>query len=365
MKRILCIVGGMNAGGAETFLMKLYRGMDRELYQMDFCVSKPEKGFYDDEIKAMGGRIIHTTPKSKGIWKSFTSIRRIVKENHYEYVMRVSQHSLSALELVAARKGGAKVTVFRSSNSNTTTGKVSTLLHKFFKFLSKTAVDVKIAPSYPAAEFMFGKRAIKNGKVVFLKNGIPLHKFSYSSTEREKFRNELGITDELLIGHIGRFSHQKNHEQLIDIFGELLKRKKDAHLMLIGEGELQSAIADKVKQAGMEDNVHFLGLRSDIPSVLSAMDVFVFPSFYEGMPNTVIEAQANGVPCVISDQITEEVKMCENIVMLPLNNNSIWVEAIEKSVRLPSENNQKVLAKQGYDINSVCSEFVSLVFEHS
>ncbi len=121
MKRMLCIVGGMNAGGAETFLMKVYRALDKTQYQMDFAVAVKEKGFYDDEILSMGGKIFHIIPKTKGFLKNFFDIKRIVKENGYKSVLRTSQHSLSALELLAARLGGAKITIFRSSNSDTTT----------------------------------------------------------------------------------------------------------------------------------------------------------------------------------------------------------------------------------------------------
>lgn len=364
MKRLLCIVGGMNAGGAETFLMKLYRNFDKEKYQMDFCVSKLEKGFYDDEILSMGGKILHTTAKSKNPFASFKSIYDIVKRYDYKYVMRVSQHSLSALELLAAKLAGAEVRVFRSSNSNTMKAGLSRTLHIMFKFLPKIVANVKIAPSTPAAEFMFGKKSVEKGEVIFLKNGIPLEQFTFNDRLRYKVRNEIGIKNELLLGHIGRFSDQKNHTELIDIFVEVVKSVQDAHLMLIGEGELEVEIKNKVNNLKLSDQVHFMGVRKDIPALLSAMDVFVFPSLYEGMPNTVIEAQANGVPCMIADTITSEVKMCKNLSMLPLGMNSIWKDKIiNEAVRIDSKINQKQLCKQGYDINKVCNDFQYTVFE--
>lgn len=363
MKRLLCIVGGMNAGGAETFLMKVYRKIDKEKYQMDFCVSKPEKGFYDDEIISMGGQIIHTTPKSKNPFGSFYSIYKIVKTKEYKYVMRVSQHSLSALELLAAKMAGAKIRVFRSSNSNTMKGGMSYRLHQIFKFLPCTVANVKIAPSLPAAEFMFGKKSVERNEILFLNNGIPLKSFSYNENDRNRIRTELGITDHLLLGHIGRFTNQKNHNQLLDIFFEVAKCIPNAHMMLIGEGELEDSILKKVRDKKMENRVHFMGVRKDISALLSAMDVFVFPSLYEGMPNTVIEAQANGVPCIISDRITPEVKMCDNVEMLSLNNNALWVDKITRAKRNDSSVNQRQLVEKGYDIETVVKKFTDAVFE--
>lgn len=364
MKRLLCIVGGMNAGGAETFLMKLYRNIDREKYQMDFCVSKMEKGFYDDEIIKMGGKIIYTTAKSKNPFQSFISLYRIVKQNDYNYVMRISQHSLSALELLAAQIAGAKVRVFRSSNSNTMRGGISAILHKIFMFLPKKVANVKIAPSTPAGEFMFGKKAIEKKEVLFLKNGIPLENFMFDKSKRIDIRKALGISEQLVLGHIGRFSNQKNHEQLLDIFEKVLKQSPDSHLILIGEGELENQIFEKVKRLKIEEKVHFLGVRKDVADILSAIDVFVFPSIYEGMPNVIVEAQANGVPCVISNNITPEVEMCNNIFRLSLCDNDKWVNCIlNKCNRVTSQSNMKILRENGYDIQDVIKDFVKHVYE--
>ena len=363
MKRILCIVGSMNAGGAETFLMKIYRKLDHKKYQMDFCVSKSEKGFYDDEISNMGGRIIHTVPKSKNPITSFVSIYNIVKKYNYKYIMRVSQHSLSALELLAAKLAGAEVLVYRSSNSSTMGGGISNVLHKMFRFLPRLIANVKIAPSLPASEFMFGEKLTKRGEVIFLKNGIPLNEFTYSIEARKKIRDEINIKDQLLIGHIGRFSHQKNHEKLVKIFYEVKKYKKDAHLMLVGTGELEVSIKNLIHSLKLDDSVHFMGVRKDIPDLLSAMDVFVFPSLFEGMPNVIIEAQANGVPCVISDTITSEVKICENMRQLPLDKSSDWIKAIVSAGRKSSNENQDHLKSYGYDIEQVVQVFTNTIFE--
>lgn len=363
MKRLLCVVGKMDAGGAETFLMKLYRTLNRDKYQMDFCVSSTSKGFYDDEIFSMGGQIFHISAKSKNPLASFKSIYKIVKDNNYERVMRISQHSLSALDLVAAKLGGATERIFRCSNSNTMKGGTEKLLHSIFKFLPNVVPNIKIAPSVPAAEFMFWKKTVQNGKVLFLKNGVPIEQFSFNLDGKKRIRAELGIQDELVLGHIGRFTHQKNHRFILEIFEEILKTVPSAHLILVGQGELEGNIRKQVELSELTGQVHFLGLRKDISEILSAMDVLVFPSLYEGMPNVVIEAQANGLPCVISNTITSEIKICENLHMLPLDNTSFWKDAIlNKSKRLNSNINQECLKNSGYDINNVCTIFENTVF---
>ena len=330
MKRLLCIVGSMNAGGAETFLMKIYRQLDKTKYQMDFAVAVQEKGFYDDEIFSMGGKIFYITPKSEGVLKNFCSIRKLVKYEKYQCVLRTSQHSLSALELLAAWLGGAKTRVFRSSNSNTTTGGGMDLkLHKLCAFMPRWFANVRIAPSTEAAEFMFGKDCVLKGKAKIVHNGIDLSLYCYSDENRRSVRKEFGIEDKYVVGHVGRFNQQKNHKKLIEIFTELKRVKPNAVLLLVGKGELEEAVHKLVQEKGIEDSVIFSGVRSDVSRLLSGMDVFVFPSLYEGMPNTVVEAQATGLPCVISDTITKEAAITNIVEFVELESSAkIWMSKI-------------------------------------
>ena len=217
-KRMLCIVGMMSADGAETFLMKIMRNLDRSKYQMDYCVTTYEDGYYDKEIKALGGKVFRVPPKTKGPFKNFNEIRKLVKRENYRYVMRVSQHSLSAMELLAAKMGGAKVLVYRSSNSNTCGGRLNTLLHKMCKFLSICIPNVKIAPSSEAAEFMFGKRLTEKGDVLLLPNALNIETYQYNEKIRKNLRRELGVENSFVVGHVGRFTEQKNHAFLLEIF---------------------------------------------------------------------------------------------------------------------------------------------------
>lgn len=362
MKRLLCIVGGMNRGGAETFLMKIYRQLDKSKFQMDFAVA--ERGVYDSEILSYGGKIYNITPKSKNILKNFNDIKNIVKENKYVYVLRTSQHSLSALELLAAKMGGAKKCIYRSSNSNSgSTNFINQLMHKAFIFMPQLFANVKIAPSTEAAKFMFGKRYVDKGKVNIIHNGLDLNLYEYSENARKRIRKEFSINDTTIVmGHIGRFNYQKNHKFLIDIFREYHISNSDSILLLVGVGELENEIKEKIQKEHLENFVIFAGLRNDIRDLLSAMDVFVFPSFYEGMPNTVIEAQACGLSCVIADTITREANITNLVTYCSLNDSlKNWNTSIEKNINV-RENTKDIMMKEKYDINSVVKEFVNVVF---
>lgn len=364
MKRLLCIVGSMNAGGAETFLMKVYRSLNKKEYQMDFAVAISEKGHYDDEILSYGGRIYHIIPKSLGFIKNFNSIRKIVKENQYRYVLRTSQHSLSALELLAAWLGGAKVRVFRSSNSNTTSGsKKQMLLHKMCSFMPKWFANVQIAPSTEAAEFMFGKGCVRKGRAKLVQNGVDLSVYRYDENSRKEIRRELGVPeDTLLVGHVGRFNQQKNHMFLLEVFRKIHQKHPKSVLVLTGTGELEQQIREKAGALEITDCVIFTGVRSDVPQLMSAMDVFVFPSLYEGMPNTVIEAQATGLPCVIADTITREADITGLVQYLPLTAaTETWADAALAAIGTRQDTKEKMTAA-GYDIHSQVQRFAELVF---
>lgn len=363
-KRLLCIVGGMNAGGAETFLMKVYRALDKTKYQMDFYVTLQEEGFYDREIFSMGGKIYNSMPKSQGFLKSFNRLKNTVKNEKYNYVMRVSQHSLSTIDLIAAKLGGAQTLVYRSSNSNTGCGKINKILHVLFKWLPMIVPTIKIAPSTEAAEFMFGKNSVNKGKAFIIKNAISTENFIFDQEKRDKIRQEFKIDDEFVVGHVGRFNHQKNHSFLIDVFSEIVKKHEKSILILVGKGELENDIKNKIKTLGLTNKVIFTGVRSDIPNIMMAMDVFIFPSFFEGMPNTVIEAQATGLQCVISSKITKEANITGNLEYLSIDDTAeMWAwKVLSYSNSYERKNIKNAFVKNGYDISSESIKLMKLIY---
>lgn len=365
MKRMLCIVSSMDRGGAETFLMKIYRCLYKNEYQMDFCVSKKEKGFYDEEILSQGGKIFYVPPKSKNPFKTFIEIKKIVKSENYNYVLRTSQQSLAALDLLAAKLGGAKVLIYRSSNAGMTGNKINKIINKFFSFLPKIIPNVKIAPSTEAAEFVFGKNAVKKGKVKIIHNALDYKLFKFNKNIRNRVRNELGIKDQVVLyGHIGRFNIQKNHLFLLDIFNEILKREKNSMLLLIGEGEEKIKIISKIKELKLEKSVIILKPQPNANEYLMAMDKLIFPSLFEGMPNIVIEAQATGLPCYVSSTITKEAKITNLVKYISLTEKiTNWAETILNDKLITRRSYEKDFFEKKYMIEEISEEFVKECFK--
>lgn len=363
MKRLLCITAALNAGGAETFLMKLHRNIDREKYQMDFCVMSDETGVYDEEVISRGGKIFHAAQKSKNPIKCFLDIRRIVKENDYKYVMRVHEHSLASLDLIAARMGGAEIIAMRSTIAGTLS-KLFYFLHKAFQFLPKLVPNVKLAPSTEAAEYTFGKGCIQRKKAHLLHNGLEHDTYKFNKESRALLREQLGLGDCLAVGHVGRFSPQKNHRFLIDVFKSISDKNENARLVLVGVGELESQIKEKVHNLGLDEKVLLLGRRSDVPQLMSVFDVMLLPSFCEGMPNVIIEAQASGLPCVIADTITPEADITGLVKYLSLECSAEeWADAVLENASIERRDTLQDFNYAGYELSQVIDNFIELIFE--
>lgn len=365
IKRLLCIVSVMNTGGAETFLMKLYRKLDRTKYQMDFCVNVEEKGFYDDEIKELGGRIYVIPCKSENLSAFRKKLAKVVHENQYKYVMRITSNAMGFYDLKIARDAGAKRCIARSSNSSDGTGIKARIAHLIGRLLYSKYVDVMIAPSDLAAKYTFGERAYKHNKIYILHNAIDLKQYYYSEQAGMNIRKEFGIAENtFVVGHVGRFSKQKNHKFLLQVFKNLHDKIPDSILMLVGTGELLEDIKFDVKKLNIEKNVIFTGIRSDVNKIMSAFDIFVFPSFYEGMPNTVIEAQATGLPCVIADTITREANITGLVEYKSLQATpDEWGEVILNHMGNKHKEIKQGFIKSGYDIERVIQEFEKIIFE--
>lgn len=363
MKRLLCILSSMNAGGAETFLMKIYRRIDSTKYQMDFCINVSEKCFYEDEILSLGGKIYRIPAKSVSLRDFEKQLYNVVNANGYKYVLRVSSSAFGFMDLKIAHKAGAEICAVRSSNSSDGGSLKSKIAHRLGRALYGKYVNVKIAPSDLAAVYTFGKKAYESGAVNILHNAIDIDQYGFNADMRCRIRSEFGLSDDTtIIGHVGRFMTQKNHAFLLEVFSEYLKINGKSILMLVGGGELESAIKQKASELGISDKIIFTGVRSDVPALLSAMDVFVFPSLYEGMPNTVIEAQATGLPCLIADTITREADITGLVHYLPLGDAGTWAHLVAELPRVKRETPLQKFKENGYDIETVAEQFVKLIF---
>ena len=360
LKRLLCIVGKMDAGGAENMLMKLYRTVDKKRVQFDFACFTNEEGFFDKEILSMGGRIFRlgTIPLKNYPYKRIMSVYDFFQLHKYDYVLQSTEQAHMALFSLIAKIAGVDVIAMRATNSSACRGRLFDNFEKCLRFLPCFVADVKFAPSKLSADFLFGR----NADVQILNNGINITKFQYNENLRRLKRKEFLFQNKLVIGHIGRFSKQKNHIFVIDVFVKILEKNSCAIFLLIGTGELYHNIKKYVDALGITDRVIFAGVRKDVSELMMAMDSLVFPSFYEGMPNVVIEAQTTGLPCLVSDTITEECKVTDKVEFLSLKNSALeWANKALSMINNDTKREDYAgkMKVAGYDIKDVAKTFLN------
>ena len=343
--RILHVVTYMGRGGLESMLMNYYRNIDRNKVQFDFLVHRDFKADYDDEILSLGGKIHHISRLVPWSSKYKSELKTFFK-THPEYkVVHVHQDCLSAVALKCAEECGIPVRIAHAHSSSAVKNfKYPIKLH-YMKKIHKYATDL-FACGKKAGDWMFTGHAY-----TIVKNAIDLDKYKPSSEIAKEIKKQLHIENKYVVGHVGRFREEKNHNFLIDVFSELKKLNSDTVLLLVGDGEKQDEIKQKVRELELEKDVIFTGARSDVNLLMQAMDVFVFPSFYEGLGMVFIEAQASGLPCVISNNVPDESILIPQLVNKKSLSDSAESWAKDLLVKKnKNEINAKILSSSGYDI---------------
>ena len=306
--RVLQIIGIACNGGVESVILNYYRHIDKSKVQFDFVVHNNPSENFVREVKNGGGRLYEITPYMKNIFAFTYEIYKIIRNGRYE-IVHSNMNSLSVFPLFAAWLAGAKVRILHNHTTDTKSEGMRTVLKRVLRPFARMFANQYWACSDLAGKWMYGERAVSDGKITIIPNAIDIKKFAFNQEKRDRLRSQLGIKDELVICHVGRFMKQKNHDFLIDVFAAVVKEKPDAKLILIGEGQLANEIKAKVNRLSLEHNVLFLGARSDVADLYNVMDIFVLPSFYEGLPVVGVEAQANGLKCLFSDKVTSESKL--------------------------------------------------------
>lgn len=353
----------MDPGGIETQLMRIYRNIDRSKVQFDFLVHRSQKGAYDDEIQALGGRIYYAEPFNPFRYSAYYgSMLRFFKA-HPEYKIMIAHTELALGPLMCAKKAGIPMRICYSHN-----GQFSFSLKRCFMdfetlFLKRYCTDM-FAVSKLAARYTFGEKAMKDRKVRIIQNGIEMEKFRFDAETRKRMRATYGLEDKLVVGHVGRFMPQKNHAFLLDVFAKLYAARQDARLILIGDGALEEKIRQKAEKLGISQAVVFLGRRSDVNDWMKAMDVLLLPSLWEGFPNVAIEAQASALPAYLSETITEEAAFTPYCCRLPLNE-EIWVQRIleDQTHPLPRVDLSPAMREQGCDVRATAKWYEKFYLE--
>ncbi|MEI2364315.1 glycosyltransferase family 1 protein [Priestia megaterium] len=350
--RILHAVGVMNRGGLETLIMNIYRNIDRDRFQFDFLVHQETQGAFDNEIKALGGKIHHIPYVTKighfGYIKALDSF--FAKHQDYK-IVHSHMNAMSGLILRSAKKNGIPVRIAHSHSAKYGSSMFEKVYKKTVSLYIPTTANHLFSCSQKAGSSLFGKK-LANNRMTIIKNGVDLKKFNLNNEKRVKIRKELGFDeDTYILGHVGRFQEMKNHEFLVDVFASFHKKNPNSALVLVGDGVLRNKIEKKVNDLNLNKVVHFLGIRGDVHELMQGFDVLLLPSLYEGLPVTIVEAQALGVKCIISDSITREVDLNLGLVKFISLNAPIsdWIEELSQK-SLIQDDFHKLIKQNGYDI---------------
>lgn len=359
MVRVLNVFGNTNLGGAESRIMELYRAMDKAKVQFDFLVHTKNECHYDAEIKSLGGRI-YNVPRFKvfNISEYKRALRGFFGGHHDYAAVYAHMTSTASIYLPIAKRAGIPVTIANARSAGVDKG-LKGIATKIIRQPLKHNADYCFTCSEKAARAIYGDDWVKKGNVWTIPNAVDAERFAYNKEVRESARDELGVSGKFVLGHVGRFGFMKNHEFLIDIFNELCKMRDDAVLALVGKGELEEEIKDKVKRLGLSDKVYFLGNRADVERYYQAFDYFVFPSIFEGLPGSVIEAQAAGLMCLVSDSVTSEAAITELVSCKSIGESAMgWASEIMRNSKKALERNdmRDVIREKNFDVKKQAQE---------
>ena len=349
--RVLNLFTVMDRGGAETMVMNYYRHIDRTKVQFDFLVHREQRGAYDDEIEALGGRIYRMYPIYPQNFARYKRDIRVFFKDHPEY--RIIHSHMSELGYFAfkeAAKQGVPIRICHAHNAPHGFD-MKMIMRDYFKKRMMPYLTHLFMCGVESGRWLYGKE--NENRFIMLNNAVDASAYTYNPAKRTEMRLQLELTDELAVGHVGRFNQQKNHPFLLEIFAALLKKEPNAVLLLVGGGTDMQRIQAKAQTLGIAEKVRFLGVRSDVADVMQAMDVFVFPSLYEGLGIALIEAQAAGLPCVVSDTIPHEAYLTDLVDSESLSAPAEkWAEKILAKQAIPRTDRRTEIAAHGFDITT-------------
>lgn len=354
MIRVLQVIGSMNRGGAETMIMNLYRNINREKIQLDFVESTSESAAYDNEIQALGGRIFRC-PKYTGK-NHFTYVKwwnNFFKEHANEYrIVHGHIGSTAAIYLRIAKK--FNLFAIAHSHNTRTQFNLNEIIYAAYSYPVRFIADQHFACSKAAGISRYG-RTIGNDphRCVVFHNAIDTNHFQFDKLKRDAMRSRLRISDRIVVGHVGRFNEQKNHVFLLRVFQNIVIKEPNAVLLLVGDGTLRENIETYITKHDLGENVILAGIQSDVSPYYQAMDVFLFPSLYEGLPVTLVEAQTTGLPCVISDMVPCESILAPDLVTVQHLNWSTeqWADHVLMRLKEHRADHSQVIKSCGYDIS--------------
>jgi len=352
---VLQVVGSTNRGGIESFIMNVYRKIDRSKLQFDFLTHTEKEGDFHREILDLGGRISHVTGRKQSYVRNRIELDAFFRCNAGYRVVHQHVSSLTYIDpLMTARRFGVPIRIVHSHNTREGGSKLHAIAHYLNRLrISHLATDY-FACSDLASEWLFGKNSKINQNVKVIPNGIDQCGFTYSPSVRDKVRKSLNLGDALVIGNVANFSKAKNHLFVLGILQSILEERPDTKLVLVGDGPLRFAIEEQANQLGIQDSVLFMGKRGDVKDILQAIDVFVMPSIYEGLPVALVEAQAAGLLTLVSSTVTRNAQLTPNIAYMDLAlGPRRWAQKILEESRIYKRRDTSAyIVGAGFDIAS-------------
>jgi glycosyltransferase involved in cell wall biosynthesis len=357
-KRVLICGLTKNRGGMESYVMNIYRNIDRDKLQFDFLGVGEENIAFSDEINQLGGRVFYLPLKREGIFKHYSMLKKVFTENEYVGVYYQTCHMLQSLDVFkqAKRSGIA----FRALHSHSTRERYEsrlTRIRRWFVYKSLDRfVNIRLACSDAAGKWMFKGRPFD-----IIKNSVDTSLFCYSESDRLAVRRELGLDDKIIIGTVAKLTYAKNPEFVVKVIESLTKMNENIVFVHIGNGELDSEIKEEVRNKNLANKYLFLGSKTDVYRYLNAIDVFILPSRFEGFPISFIEAQSSGVRCIVSDIIPKECDLTNNSVYLPVNNNvDEWAYCINNNITYERCDKSYMVKEKGYDVQDTIEHIMNL-----
>lgn len=354
----------MNRGGLETMLMNYYRELDRSDIQFDFMVHRSEEGHYDAEILSLGGRIYRMPQIRPGNYRLYFKLLDEFFAAHEYKVVHSHINENSSFVLRAAKHAGLPCRIAHSHLSDLGID-IKLPFRLYARFSMRDNPNKYFACSKNAGQWLFGRRISESKGITLLNNAVNIEEFKYDREIREQIRDEIDAGDKLVLGHIGRFNKQKNHDFLIDVFKTVHEKCPESILVMVGDGQLRPLIEKKVTTLGLSSNVRFLGVRGDISNLMQGFDLFLFPSLFEGLPVVLVEAQAAGLKCIVSDTITSETDVSGRIEFVSLKRTSdVWADKILTS-SYEHEDTSDLLRKNGYDTATMAKWLTNYYLDHA
>jgi glycosyltransferase involved in cell wall biosynthesis len=359
LKRILQVIDSMNLGGAQSFVMNVYRSIDKEKVQFDFLLTTSKKGVFDDEIEALGGVIYRVPSRRKGVFKNWKALRSFFESHNYDCIHLHTSCPSYMEPLIAAKRAGVKKIILHSHSSSGPKGLYHKVMRGIYRPRIKHLATHYFACSKVAGEWMYGKY-VPSENITVIPNGINTSGFRYSQKVNDAIRKSIGVgSNSIVVGHVGRFAKVKNHDFLIEVFKAIHEKEENSFLLLVGNGTLLEDIKKKVHELELSKVVLFLSNRDDVNKLMQAMDVFVMPSLYEGLPVSLVEAQATGLPCVVSNSVSKETALTKLIDFISLDNGiNEWRDIIlTKSKTSNREKFNDIVKESGFDIYRISQMF--------